>query len=162
MDINLPTFAAAYGLFHVTHGIADYWFQTPWMAQNKSKSFVNLPLLTHCTVYALSFIPALLLLGLKITTLELWTVVIGYILIPHALMDNRIFLTWFNKTTKGWNAPIDREIAAEYDGYRNQYFAFWPESLGVDQAVKVHVTIHMDQKYHYLCLALVALWIACR
>ena len=36
------------------HFVADFLFQTEWMAQNKSKSLF--PLAVHCTVYGLFFI----------------------------------------------------------------------------------------------------------
>lgn len=38
-----------------THWVADFVFQTDWMAQNKSKS--NFPLLTHVCVYTFIFSP---------------------------------------------------------------------------------------------------------
>ena len=37
------------------HWVADFVFQTDWMAQNKSKS--NYPLLVHVSVYSALFIP---------------------------------------------------------------------------------------------------------
>lgn len=38
-----------------THWVADFIFQTDWMAKNKSSS--NFPLFIHCLVYSLFFIP---------------------------------------------------------------------------------------------------------
>lgn len=34
--MNYGLIGAAYAALHATHGIADYWFQTDWQAQNKS------------------------------------------------------------------------------------------------------------------------------
>lgn len=39
----------------VTHWVADFVFQTDWMARNKSSS--NLPLFVHVCVYSLILIP---------------------------------------------------------------------------------------------------------
>jgi hypothetical protein len=163
---DLALFAAAYALFHFTHGIADYWLQTSWMANNKSKKFINLPLTVHVVIYSLSFIPALLVVGVPAASskLLLSLFVIG---VPHLLMDNRLFLTWFNRVTKGWTAPKDRELPYVHEeetvkAGREWTWGVqkWPEAWGIEQAVKVHVSIHMDQKFHYLCLGLTALWLS--
>ena len=157
--IDYALFAAAYALFHFTHGIADYWLQTQWMANNKGKKWINLPLTTHVVIYSLSFIPALLILGVPVVSSKLLLLLFA-IGVPHLLMDNRIFLTWFNKTTKGWTAPKDRMMPVVEPRSGAPMTALWPEQLGIEQAVKVHVTIHMDQKFHYLCLGLTALWLS--
>lgn len=157
--IDYAFFAAAYALFHFTHGVADYWLQTSWMANNKSKTWINLPLTTHAVIYTLSFIPALWVLSVEAVSSK-WLLSLFVIGVPHLAMDNRKFLTWFNQKTKGWTSPRQRLIRVDVrdDGG----VAVWPESLGIEQAVKVHVTIHMDQKFHYLCLGLTALWLAWR
>lgn len=42
-------------LIIITHWVADFVFQTDWMAKNKSKSIV--PLSTHVFIYTLFYIP---------------------------------------------------------------------------------------------------------
>jgi len=169
--INLPILAAAYALFHATHGIADYWFQVPYQANNKSKRGLlpfdllsasmtgelefnprwtgwNTPLWSHILVYTLSFLPALLFLQSYNPGFNLWYA-LGSIALPHAWMDTRRFLSWFCHVTKGWNYPDTvNKMVSEVD------------MLGA--AVKVHVTIEMDQKWHYASLLGTALYISWR
>lgn len=160
--IDYGKFAAAYALFHFTHGVADYWVQTHWMAQNKSKPKGWLiPLSAHVVSYTLLFIPALILVGVKPAS---WRLVVYLLAIglPHAWMDRRVFLTWFCRVTKGWKQPALKPLDKDYvlvdeDKYGRGTVPGWPEIYGIEQAVKVHVTIHMDQKFHYLCLGLTAL-----
>jgi hypothetical protein len=94
-------------------------------------------------------------------------------------MDTRKFLTWFCQKTKGFKPPKDRyldivstpcdnpdyvsgpcERPVKFGPQLHRNHATWSEALGIEQAVKVHVTIELDQKFHYLCLALVAIWIS--
>lgn len=139
--LNWGLMGAIYAMFHATHGVADYWLQTDWMAQNKSKNWHALG--AHIAVYAGSFIPVVLVLK-ELTTIEDWKLmalpfVVG---LPHAWMDRRAFLKWFCLVTKKWS---------DYD---------IPKLTPLQTAVRVHVTIHMDQKFHYACLCLTALWLA--
>lgn len=119
--MNLALFAAAYALFHATHKVADYWLQTDWMAQNKSKGgplwgWVNPALSIHLAVYAISFTPALLLLQRfgGITSSEV-AIAFWAIYLPHGWMDRRRFLTWFCEETKGWRSDnlVDLPITPE-------------------------------------------------
>ena len=139
--MNYGLIGAAYAALHATHGIADYWFQTDWQAQNKSKRWDAL--LRHVATYSASFIPVgiWLVQAQQIPTWKAWALpfVIG---IPHAWMDRRRFLMWFLTRTKGWTME--------------QVPTLSPAAV----AVRTHVTIHMDQKFHYLCLFGTALWLA--
>ncbi len=150
MAIDLAVMGAAYALLHATHGIADYWVQTDWQAQNKSKNWKAL--WSHILTYSLCFLaPALFLLGIGAigpVKALLLPLVVG---LPHAFMDQRGFLKWFLAKSKGWTG----------DGYEDL------KPKGVDAftfakiaAVRTHVGIHLDQKYHYLCLLLTAIWLA--
>lgn len=98
---QLAAFATFYALFHVAHGIADYWVQSDWQAQNKNKNPVAL--WTHASTYGLTFVP-FTLLGAWLTGLPLAYVplAIAAIFIPHGLIDNRKLITWFCAKTKGW------------------------------------------------------------
>lgn len=137
--MNWTIMSVIYCMFHAIHGVADYWVQTDWQAKNKSKNWKAL--WTHVLTYSLCFVPVSILLhystNISKTKLLLLPVVIG---LCHAFMDQRKFLNWFLFKTKGWG-PADFPAPPEY----------------ID---RTHVTIHMDQKYHYLCLLLTAIWIA--
>lgn len=139
--MNWGLVGGIYAALHATHGIADYWLQTDWQAQNKSKNWKALA--AHIIVYSIAFAPLALLLDVT-TDIPLWKLnllpfVVG---LPHAWMDRRKFLGWFLRTTKGWK-PED--------------MATLPAPA---VAVRTHVAIHMDQKFHYLCLFLTAVWLA--
>jgi hypothetical protein len=139
--INLCVMGAAYAMLHAVHGVADYWIQSDWMAQNKTKNWKAL--LLHVTTYSLAFFgigwTLMVQAGLPQWKCLALPLVIG---IPHAWMDRRRFLTWFCEKTKGWK-PEDI-----------------PALTPIQAAVRVHVSIHMDQKFHYLCLMLTAAWLA--
>jgi hypothetical protein len=130
-----------YAMLHATHVVADYWFQTDWQAQNKTKRWDAL--LCHIAVYSLSFAWTGELLW-QMAAIPHWKVfalplVVG---IPHGWMDRRKFLTWFCAVTKGWK-PEDI-----------------PTLPPIQTAVRVHVSTRMDQKFHYFCLMLTAAWLA--
>lgn len=144
--MNWGLMGAIYAMLHATHGIADYWFQTDWQAQNKSKRWDAL--IQHACVYGLSFA----WIGWVLANLGYisWDKAIALpfvIAIPHAWMDRRRFLGWFLRTTKGWTPELDPGQ---------------PATLMAAQiiAVRTHVTIHMDQKFHYACLCATAAWLA--
>lgn len=139
--IDFGLMGGIYAMLHAVHGIADYWFQTDWQAQNKSKNWVAL--FSHVAFYGISFLSVSLVLFLttEISTLKLDLLPL-VIAVPHAWMDRRRFLGWFLRTTKGWK-PED--------------MATLPSPA---VAVRTHVAIHMDQKFHYLCLLLTAAWLA--
>lgn len=229
--MNLAIFAAIFVMFYVTHGIADYWVQTDWQAQHKSKNPVAL--WRHVGSYTLTFAPALALL-VFLVPLAPWKalVAIAAIALPHAALDNRKLITWFCERTKGWRRdnmvpwPVTSERLMEryaangaeeafvvatradldaiplYHGGAHRYdgnqFAWvedeqmvssrhlrtretdrhkngqwsrggwdWDGDLELmrplnawEIAVRFHVTIALDQKAHYLCLAAVAAWLA--
>ena len=144
-------FAATFAVFFVAHGIADYWVQTDWQAQNKSKSGNALG--RHVTTYSLTFIPALLVIN-TFRPLALWEVAAAVLAIglPHAALDTRKLITWFCATTKGWRPD---NMVDQGDGTLR---ALTPWEI----AVRFHVTIALDQKAHFLCLALVAAWLAAK
>lgn len=139
--IDFGLMGGIYAMLHAVHGIADYWFQTDWQAQNKSKNIQALG--HHAIVYSFSFLPVAIALSMFSEVdqqkLGILPLVIG---IPHAWMDRRRFLGWFLRTTKGWKPEDMATLSAPA------------------VAVRTHVAIHMDQKFHYLCLLLTAAWLA--
>ena len=142
-------FAATFAVFFVAHGIADYWVQTDWQAQNKSKNHVALA--RHVGTYCLTFFLALLAVH-TYRPLAPWEVYVAVaaIGIPHGLLDTRKLIVWFCSATKGWRA--DNKVALDDGTLRD--LNPW------EIAVRFHVTIALDQKAHFLCLALVAAWLA--
>ena len=132
---------AIYAMLHAVHGVADYWFQTDWQAQNKSKNWKAL--WSHALVYGAAFVPVGIVLDF-VAGVALWKclAIPWVILVPHAWMDKRRFLSWFLRTTKGWKPEDMATLSAPA------------------VAVRTHVAIHMDQKFHYLCLMLTAAWLA--
>jgi hypothetical protein len=217
-------FAAAYGLMHALHGVADYWLQTDWQAQNKSKNFqaLNTHVLVYSIVMVLVFFP-LSLMGWHEPFS--WT---GYafgawIYLTHAFMDTRKPIAWFCEKTKGWSrdgkvhvthtleelirmqgaAVVNCAAQLPYMGGSDpskpgtlppfvyasdvkKFYAYRPRAassldtdyeLGgwvpfepatgyareltpLETAVRLHVTIAMDQKFHYLTLAIAALFLS--
>lgn len=137
---------AIYAMMHATHGIADYWLQTDWMAQNKSKDWEALRM--HVVIYSFSFMPIAWMLVFA-GHLPVWkTVALPFVIgIPHAWMDRRRFLAWFLHKTKGWSPEPNLGQPATH-------------LAAQIIAVRTHVTIHMDQKFHYACLCLTAMWLA--
>jgi hypothetical protein len=137
---NFGLIGAAYAMMHATHGIADYWLQTDWQAQNKAKNWTAL--LNHVFSYSIAFIPTGQFLfhcdGISLRKALLLPLVIG---IPHLIMDRRRFLNWFLLKAKGW---------------RSEDMATLPP---VVVAVRLHVSIALHQKFHHLCLFLTALWL---
>lgn len=150
--MNLSVFAATFAVFFVAHGIADYWVQTDWQAQNKSKNPVAL--WRHVLTYSLTFAPALVFLGV-VANLPAWKLPVALLAIglPHAALDTRKLIAWFCEKTKGWRR--DNMVAYEENGV-----ALLRPLNPWEIAVRFHVTIALDQKAHFLCLALVAAWLA--
>lgn len=140
--MNWGLMGAIYAMFHAAHGMADYWGQTDWQAQNKAKNW--LALWSHATNYGLSVGTASLILWYADAGVASWKLAALPLVIalPHAWMDRRHFLTWFCEKTKGWSQD---DI---------------PKLTPIQAAVRVHVSIHMDQKFHYACLLLTAAWLA--
>jgi len=140
--INWGLMGGIYAMLHAAHGIADYWLQTDWQAQNKSKNWWALG--AHILTYSALFLWVSWAL-LQWSTVAHWKLAVlpPVVGLPHAWMDRRKFLGWFCARTKGWEQPIN-----------------WSMLPPIVCAVRNHVMIHMDQKFHYLCLMLTAFWLA--
>lgn len=155
--INWGVMGATYAMLHAVHGVADYWLQTDWQAQNKTKNWKAL--LSHVVIYSMAFwcVGWVLLAyaGLAQWKCAVLPLVIG---IPHGWMDRRKFLMWFCDKAKGWKYTDLEKIVVENKDRLN--IAEGPVKLALTAAVRTHVVIHMDQKFHYLCLMLTAMWLA--
>lgn len=161
MQIDPTILCTAFVLFYVSHRVADYWIQTDWQAQNKSKNLKAL--LTHALTYTLSFLPALALLHhLWPRPSWHWALAALAVGLPHALVDTRRVVSWFARTTKGW--PDDHSDLEPLAGSWSPYGPVpgpnpaYPWMV----ATRFHVLIELDQSLHELCLLLLALALALR
>jgi hypothetical protein len=75
----------------VTHFIMDWIFQTSWEANQKAEKWW--PLLVHCAVYTLGFIPAFLYFDLS----PAW---LAFIFATHAVFDRRKLEFWIMDKVK--------------------------------------------------------------
>jgi hypothetical protein len=141
---------AIYAIFHACHGIGDYWAQSDWMARNKSKSWGAL--VSHALVYSLPFtIAGAILVNTANISVYKFLVLPFVVAVPHAWMDRRRFLAWFCKKTKGWDA-------GDLEGMEKAGASV--STIAQTVYIRGHVSIAMDQKFHYLCLLLTAAWLA--
>lgn len=106
----------------VTHWVADFVFQTDWMARNKSKQ--NYPLFVHMAVYTLFLLPfALIFLP---TYCVLWFLVFNFFL--HGYIDYQ-------------TSRVTSRLAAQ-----NRYGSQTVPNFGMFSI------IGLDQMLHYLSL----------
>lgn len=80
------------------HLVGDYLLQTSWMAMNKASRW--LPLLTHCLIYTLSLIVAMIVGGVPIHS-----GVVLLIFFSHVFLDKRFFVVWWTRTIMGVKNP---------------------------------------------------------
>ena len=79
----------------LSHFVGDYVLQNGWQALNKAKGrFMNLPLITHCIMYTLSFVPAFWNYGVS----AWWLVLIFG---SHMIIDRRWPIIMFLKLKEG-------------------------------------------------------------
>ena len=80
------------------HLVGDYLLQNSWMAMNKANKWI--PLLTHCLIYTLSLVIAMIISGFPFS----WMVV-AVIFVSHVFLDRRVFVMWWTKRIMGVKAP---------------------------------------------------------
>ena len=80
------------------HLVGDYLLQNSWMAMNKATKWI--PLLTHCLVYTLSIVVAMLIGDFTIS----WTAII-ILYASHVFLDKRFFVLWWVRTIMGVKKP---------------------------------------------------------
>lgn len=109
----------------ILHLIGDYWTQSQWMAENKSRR--HWPALVHAAVYSLPF--------LLLTGWAGWAVIFS----THFLIDRyRLirYLVWVKNTLgcpEFWDALIVDRLAAFFDDFLDQdelerpYYPTWEE-----------------------------------
>lgn len=78
----------------VLHLIGDFLLQTHHQAINKMKGkFFNWPLVSHCLVYTLVFLPLVLLCKMA----PGW---LGVLLVSHLILDRRTVVAWWVRRIK--------------------------------------------------------------
>lgn len=70
------------------HLVGDYLLQNTWMAMNKANKWI--PLLTHCVLYTLSLVAAMVVGGFSLSYLA-----IAVIFVSHVFLDKRTFVLWW-------------------------------------------------------------------
>lgn len=100
--------------FFITHLVMDWIFQTEWEAMEKSKKW--LPLIVHCSVYTLGFVPAFLLYKVSLLLLFL-------IFISHVILDQRKLETLIVERIKTFRKSKVPE------------FFWWILLIGIDQTL---------------------------
>jgi hypothetical protein len=109
-----------FAVFVVSHALGDYLLQTDWQATNKRGGLgrdydKRTALLTHVSVYTLSFVPAGIWLtdnGLSVDGLILLGV---GIFIPHLVQDDGRLLSRYIRSVKGCDEESEQEIFTAVD-----------------------------------------------
>lgn len=95
----------AFAVFVVCHLVGDFILQTDWQARNKSGGLGRDPvrrraLLSHVAVYTLSFVPALVWIGIETSAAR--AVAVGALVaVPHWVQDDGRLLDAYMRRVKG-------------------------------------------------------------
>lgn len=76
----------------ITHFVADWFFRTKWETNNKEDHW--LPLLVHCSVYTLGFIPVFYFYQLSYWWLSM-------LFVSHIILDERTLEEWLLIKNRG-------------------------------------------------------------
>ncbi len=109
-----------FAVFVVSHALGDYLLQTDWQATHKRCGLgrdydSRVALLSHVSVYTLSFVPALIWLsddGLNLGGVLL--VALG-VFVPHMVQDDGRLLSRYIRTVKRCDEESEREIFTAVD-----------------------------------------------
>jgi hypothetical protein len=109
-----------FAVFVVSHALGDYLLQTDWQATHKRAGLgrdhtARLALLSHVSVYTVSFVPALIWLsddGLNLGGALL--VALG-IFVPHVVQDDGRLLSRYIRSVKGCDEESEQEIFTAVD-----------------------------------------------
>jgi hypothetical protein len=109
----------------VSHLVGDFLVQTDWQARNKQNGLGDDPvarraLLTHVLTYTLSFVPALIWIGVESSALE--ALGIGLVVaIPHLIQDDGRLLDAYmarvkglSQTSAGLRVAVDQSFHAVF------------------------------------------------
>jgi Protein of unknown function (DUF3307) len=109
-----------FAVFVVSHALGDYLLQTDWQATHKRgglgrDSEARLALLSHVSVYTLSFVPALIWLSDDGVNLGGALLLAAGIFVPHMVQDDGRLLSRYIRTVKGCDEESEREIFTAVD-----------------------------------------------
>ena len=106
-------------VFLMCHLAGDYLVQTDWQVRNKPGGLGSDPvarraLISHLLTYTLSFVPALIWVGVEFTA---WTAVACAVAIsvPHLVIDDRRLLILYIRRVKGSPNPVPDSLLAAVD-----------------------------------------------
>jgi hypothetical protein len=100
-----------FAAFIVSHLVGDYLLQTDWQARNKRLGLAGDPvrrraLVSHVTVYTLTFVPTLIVLSDDLGAGVIW--VAALIFIPHLIQDDaRVLIAWNRSVKRSSPVPGD-------------------------------------------------------
>jgi hypothetical protein len=109
-----------FAVFVVSHALGDYLLQTDWQATHKRGGLgrdynSRLALLSHVSVYTLSFVPALIWLSDDGLNFGGALLVAAGIFLPHVVQDDGRLLSGYIRTVKGCDEESEREIFTAVD-----------------------------------------------
>lgn len=101
-----------FAVFLVCHVTGDFIFQTDWQALHKqgglssSNPEARRALVSHVSVYTLSFVPAMIWIATQKSALAL--ALLPVVFIPHLVQDDaRLLVAWNRKVKRSELAPGD-------------------------------------------------------
>jgi hypothetical protein len=109
-----------FAVFVVSHALGDYLLQTDWQATHKRGGLgrdhdSRVALLSHVSVYTLSFVPALIWLSDDGLNLGGALLVAAGVFVPHVVQDDGRLLSRYIRTVKGCDEESEREIFTAVD-----------------------------------------------
>jgi hypothetical protein len=109
-----------FAVFVVSHALGDYLLQTDWQATHKRGGLgrnydSRVALLSHVSVYTLSFVPALIWLSDDGVDLGGALLIAAGVFLPHAVQDDGRLLSRYIRTVKRCDEESEREIFTAVD-----------------------------------------------
>ena len=109
-----------FAVFVVSHALGDYLLQTDWQATHKRGGLgreyeSRLALLTHVSVYTLSFVPALIWLSDDGVNLVGALLIAAGVFVPHMVQDDGRLLSRYIRVVKRCDEESEREIFTAVD-----------------------------------------------
>jgi Protein of unknown function (DUF3307) len=109
-----------FAVFVVSHAFGDYLLQTDWQATHKRGGLgrhyeSRVALLSHVSVYTLSFVPALIWLSDDGVNLGGALLIAAGVFVPHLVQDDGRLLSRYIRVVKRCDEESEREIFTAVD-----------------------------------------------